>query len=387
MPPVSHALLSASSASRWLTCTASPRYEEGFPAKPSPYAEEGTVAHAVCEIYARKKFQPSRSAGDEELETLKADPRFDPEMLKTAESYVGTLMEIFLSYPSQPYVALESQVDLSEWVPEGFGTCDCCIIGDGDLHIVDYKHGVGVPVSSTGNAQMRLYALGAYAKYRDIFDIRRVFTTIVQPRIREEPDTEMLYVEDLLAWGETVKPVAVKAFSGDGAEFVPGESQCRFCRGKNRCRARAERLKELEAAKKKALWKPLTNDEIGDLLTRGADAVKFYDDLKEEASAELMSGRDIPGWKMVAGRSDRKFVDADKALETLLTAGYDKAILYDYKPKTLAQLEKVVGKTDFAKLMEGQIVKGDGKPTLVIASDKREAIGAPRGADEFKGIV
>lgn len=215
--PDKHAVLSASSAHRWLVCTAAPRYEEQFPAETSVYAQEGTLAHSICELMARKRFTPmSKSGYDAELEKLKADPLFLPEMLTTAEFYVNFLTEKANTYDSKPYVALEVVVDYAEWVPEGFGTCDCVMIGGDTLRITDYKHGKGEVVSAVGNPQMRLYALGALRKYRPLYGdaIQNVAMAIVQPRVTEDCSEEVISVKDLLDWGESIKPVAMQAFSG-----------------------------------------------------------------------------------------------------------------------------------------------------------------------------
>lgn len=239
MPPVKHALLSASSASRWLVCTAAPRFEEGLPESTSEYAEEGRLAHAIGELKVTKKCTPmSTRTYNTRLNKLKKDPLYTPEMDKTTDLYLEHITEQVMAYDTAPTVAVEVQVDFSDYVPEGFGTCDCCIIGGDLLSIVDYKHGKGVPVSAVGNPQMRLYALGALHRYAPVFGdtIKRVRMTIDQPRL-DSYTTDEITVEELRAWGESIKPIAQKAFSGLG-EFVPGD-HCRFCRGKAQCRARA----------------------------------------------------------------------------------------------------------------------------------------------------
>ncbi len=367
--PTEHALLSASSAYRWLACTAAPRFEAQFPERTSEYAEEGRLAHSVCELYARRKLLLlSDRAFDMRLAELREDPRWSDEMLQTAETYACYLAEKAASYPTTPYVALEIRVDLSDYIPEGFGTCDCAMIGDGALHITDYKHGKGVPVSATGNPQMRLYALGALKAFAPVYGgvISGVSMGICQPRLSEAVEEERMTVEELREWGESIKPVAREAYDGPG-RFCPGE-HCRFCRGKSQCRARAEQNMALEDFR----GVPLSDTEIGELLERGKDLVQWYADLQTYASDTLLAGGEIPGWKLVAGRSNRAFADTDAAYQTLLTAGYDEALLYDRKPKTLSELEKMLGKKKFADLLGKQVVKPQGKPTLVPMSDKRE---------------
>lgn len=239
MPPEKHALLSASSAARWLNCTAAPRFEEGLPESTSEYAEEGRLAHAIAELKTLKKFTLMTSRTyTTRLNKLKKEPLYNPEMDKTTDLYMEHLTEQAMLYDSAPTVAAEVKVDFNDYVPEGFGTCDNVMIGGDTLSITDYKHGKGVPVSAVGNPQMRLYALGALKRYAPIFgdNIKKVRMSIDQPRL-DSYTTDIITVEELKAWGDSIKPIAQKAFSGLG-EFVPGE-HCRFCRGKAQCRARA----------------------------------------------------------------------------------------------------------------------------------------------------
>ena len=394
--PEKHALLSASSASRWLKCTAAPRYEEQFPENTTDYAEEGRLAHAICELKVIKQFttQLTPRTFTTRLKRLKANPLYQDEMDKTSDLYVEHLTEKAMQYDTKPNVAVEVRVDFAEYVPEGFGTCDCTMIGGDTLNITDYKHGKGVPVSAEGNAQMRLYALGALKRYAPIYGntIKKVCMTIDQPRIQDEPSTETITVEELRAWGESIKPAAAKAYMGMG-EFKPGE-HCRFCRGKAQCRARADQNTALEEFKdcvpqngeKPPLFGhgALTDAEIGDLLVRGQELVKWYKDLEEYALGTILKGGTIPGWKAVAGRSNRTFTDTEAALNAAMAAGYDKSLLYDLKPKTLTELEKLMGKAEFADKLGSFVVKPIGKPTLALLTDKREAYN-PAAAD-FAGI-
>ena len=394
--PSEHALLSASSAHRWMRCTAAPRFEAQFPPGTSKYAEEGTLAHKVCELKARKYFETmSTRAYNTDLEALKADPSWKDEMLRTSDVYVQYLKEKAFSFKATPHVAFEIRVDLREWIPEGFGTSDCVMIGDDTLHITDYKHGQGVPVSPVNNEQLMLYALGTYRHYLPVFGdrIQKVSMAIVQPRISEEVSEFALSKEALLSWGESVKPVAQTAFTGNGAVFNPGD-HCRFCRGKAVCKARAEYNISLEqfvdyitpdkvdTAPEKNV---LTNGEIGVLLDRGQYIVDWYNDLRDYSLQAILRGEEIPGYKAVEGRSNRKLSDTDKAMERLMKQGFDKALLYDYVPKSLTELEKLTGKKAFGEIMGDLIIKPAGKPTLVTLSDKRESYSS--AAADFGGIV
>ncbi len=381
--PGKHALLSASSAARWLACTAAPRFEEGFPDNAGKDAKAGTLAHAIAELKVLKKFTPmSGRTYTTRLNKLKKAPLYDPEMDKTTDLYLEHLVEQAMSYDTSPTVAAEVRVDFSDYVPEGFGTCDCVMIGGDTLCITDYKHGKGVPVYARGNPQMRLYALGVLKRYAPIFgdSIQKVRMNIDQPRLGSY-DTETVTVEELRVWGESIKPIAKKAFAGLG-EFMPGE-HCRFCRGRAQCRARAGVNTALEdftgcvpagsCSRTEGTSNLLSDEEVGELLIRGKHLARWYGDLEEYATAALLDGRPIPGWKLVAGRSIRTFTDPDAAIAAVLAAGYEEALVYDRKPKTLAQLEAVMGKAEFAEKLGRFVFRPPGKPTLVEASDKREA--------------
>lgn len=403
--PDKHAILSPSAAHRWLHCTPAPRVEAEFPETTSEYAEEGRLAHSVCELAAKKKFTVMNNRTyNSRLKKLKADPKWDDEMLSTAATYVEHLTEHAMRFEHAPYVALEVQVDITDYAPEAFGTCDCVMIGGDELIITDYKHGKGVPVSAQDNPQMLLYALGALKLYRPIYGdmIRRVSTYIDQPRLGSYDGASMT-VEELLAWGESIKPKAAAAFMGTG-EFAPGE-WCRFCRAKAKCRARANQNTALEDFKDciplgrsipmqaeydATGFKPsncLTDEEIGALLVRAEGLVAWYNDLKEYALAACLNGKTIPGWKAVEGRSTRAWTDQDAALDALMAGGVEEAIIYDRVPKTLAQLEKVIGKQRFGELVGGMITKSPGKPALAAESDKRPAYnGAAADFSEVKAI-
>lgn len=395
--PTQHAELSASSSSRWLNCTAAPRFEDNFPDETSEYAEEGTLAHQFSEIAAQYNFNLiTKRKKNSQIKKLQKEPLYKDEMLTTSEFYAQYLFDKSLTFAQKPYVALEVRVDFSDYVPEGFGTCDCIMIGGDTLHITDYKHGKGVPVSAEGNSQMRLYALGALKKYSPIFgdSIKKVSMAIVQPRITEDVSEETLTVEQLIEWGNWVRPIAEKAYYGMG-EFHSG-SWCRFCKGKAVCKARAENYTALEdfkdfdiegklseadvLAREDAICLGaevpgvLSDAEIGDLLIRGAELVQWYGDLKSYALGAILDGKEIPGWKAVEGKSERAFTDENAAIQKLKDSGYEEEKLY--KPKealSLSNLEKLVGKKKFAELVGEFITKPHGKPTLASENDKRAA--------------
>lgn len=394
--PTGHAFLSASSAHRWLNCTAAPTFEKQFPNTTSPYAEEGTVAHAICEIFAIRKFGVGfdRAKLNKDLAKLKKSEYYNEEMLTTAKAYVDYLVEKAMTYDSMPYVVQEVKVDFSEYVPDGYGTCDCVMIGGDELHITDYKHGKGVKVEAVGNPQMRLYALGALKRFEMIYgdSIKTVSLAIFQPRLDENASEEIITVEELKAWGESIKPIAEQAYNGTG-EYKPGV-WCKFCKGKAQCRARAEvnsaladfkdavpqgnvdpQIAALPKEARVALGGPenmLTDEEIGKLLTLAAELSKWYEDLQEYALQAILKGKSIPGYKAVEGKSNRVFKDQKAAFAILREHGYtDEQLFTEPKEKTLAALEKEIGKKEFAKLLGNQITKPRGNPTLVVETDKR----------------
>ena len=388
--PSEHAFLSSSSAHRWLRCTAAPHFEANFPATTSPYAEEGRVAHSVCELYANKHFSVMpKSTFTRRLNKLKKDEYFNSEMLGTAETYIEHLNEVALNFAARPFVAFETQVDFSEYVPEGFGTCDCIMLGEDTIHITDYKHGKGVAVTAEHNPQMMLYALGALKKYLPIFGnrISKVTMSICQPRISQYCEVWAISVDDLAAWGEFIKPIAQEAFDGPGT-FEPGEAQCRFCRGKAQCRARANtysafndfkdipiegKLSPEEKTVAEINNTPvLTDNEVGKILKQVGGLELWIKDLKEYALQAILAGKSIPGWKLVEGRSNRAFSDVDKAIEAAMAAGYDEALLYERKPITLTAMEKLLSKKNFDTILGEFVVKPKGKPALALESDKRQ---------------
>lgn len=404
--PNKHALLSASSAHRWLRCTAAPHFEAQFPDGTTSYAEEGTLAHSICELHARKYFSTmTKRKFNAELKKLTEKTYYSDEMLRTAEAYVEYLKQKAMGYTEMPYVTQEIRVDFSDYVPEGFGTCDCVMIGGDTLHITDYKHGKGVAVSAVDNPQMRLYALGALKMFAPVYGgaIKKVSMGICQPRLSEEASEETLTVEELLAWGIAIKPIAQEAFNGPGS-FCPGE-HCRFCAGKAQCRARAEQntafedfkdiaiegkaapeLSGLTPEAKAVIGAPpmLSDAEVGDLLVRAESLVQWYKDLQEYATSALLAGKEIPGWKLVAGRSNRSFTDTDEAFKAVIALGYEEEMLYDRKPKTLTEIESLLGKKKFAETMAAYVVKPQGKPTLATINDKREPYST--AASDFAGV-
>jgi len=383
--PTQHALLSASSAHKWLHCPPSARLEETLPESTSDYAEEGRLAHAIGELKLRKHFTPMGPRKfNTELKRLQADPHYDAEMDECTNAYLEFVQEKAHAFAAMPYVALEVHLDFSDVVPEGFGTGDCIIIGGNTLWVIDYKHGKGVPVAAEENPQMTLYALGALRKYSMLYSIREVRMAIVQPRLGD-PSEWAIDVAELQARAERIRPTAQLAFEGKG-DYCAGE-WCRFCRAKSTCRARNDQYTGVVTALEAfAGARPplITNAELGEILSRAAPIAAWVEDLQKYALAAILRGEEVNGWKAVEGRSNRQFSDVDAAFTALIGAGYDEALLYERKPITLTAVEKMTGKTKFSELLESYIIKPPGKPTLADETDKCEAIKPnPTAAEAF----
>ncbi len=324
--PERHALLSASSAHQWMHCTPSARLGENVPDKTSEYAEEGRLAHSIAELKLRKKFEVmTQRTYTARLNKLKKDPRYSPELDAITDTYLEHVTELAMSYPSRPAVVVEQQVEFSRWVPEGFGTSDCIILGARRMDVVDFKAGRGVAVDAERNPQMMLYALGALEAYSMLYDIQDVRLHIVQPRVNSTPSTWEITAEALLKWAdEEVKPLADLAWRGEGGT-TPGE-WCRFCRVKAQCRARADQYAMLEDFA--AIPGPLLSDaEIGERLTQAKGLAQWAKDLEAYALTACLEGRELPGWKAVEGRRTRVFDDPDAAFGDIVSAGVDEARL------------------------------------------------------------
>lgn len=382
--PTQHALLSASGAHRWLHCTGSPLLEKDFPDSTSVYAQEGTLAHELCELKL-KKYTTSMPKGTytKARNKIMKSELWQNEMEMTSDAYLEYVIDIILSYKIAPVVLIEQRVDFSRYVPDGFGTADCLILAGDTLHVVDYKHGKGVVVDADHNPQMMLYALGAMSELSLLYRFKFVHMTIVQPRVNNISEFTMT-ADELTEWGEkVVKPKAEAAMSGNG-EFEAGD-WCRFCRAKQQCKTRYESNDSLyPELSERHDPRLITLAELGEYLKRGKDMAAWLEDMKEYALSESLAGADVPGWKAVEGRGSRAFTDTDEAVDTLIKNGIDESVLYERRVLTLAQMEKAVGKKAFGELVGDLVVKNPGKPTLVEESDKRPRItNQPTAADVF----
>lgn len=362
---MSHALLSPSASHRWIECPPSIRLTEFMEDKPSAYADEGTLAHSIAE----NKLNSYLGYTDK---SVKCE---DTSMDEYTDDYVAFVAEQ-MRVLNNPSAFVEQRVDCSRYVPECFGTCDSLIISDGVLHICDLKYGTGVKVDAVGNDQLRIYALGALEMFSCLYNISTVRMSIFQPRL-SHCDTWELPIDELLKWAnEVLVPAAKQALNGEG-EFKAGE-HCRFCKAKSNCRKRAEFNLELARYD----FEPpatLDNLEIAAVIAKADELVSWVTDVKEYALRQALSGVAYDGFKVVEGRSNRKYTDENAVVDAVKSAGFDP---YEHNVLGITAMTALLGKKKFNELLGGFIEKPQGKPTLVPMSDKRPAINT--AAEDFK---
>lgn len=370
-----HAFLSASSSHRWLNCPPSTRLSQQYGDKTSSYAAEGTDAHSLCE------YKLKSALGIEAKDPTANLTYYNEEMEECATDYSTYILEVLENVKkecSDPLILIEQKLDYSRYAEGGFGTGDCVIVSDDTLHVIDYKHGQGILVDSYENPQMKLYALGALELFDFLYDINTVSMTVYQPR-RENISTFTLSKEELYTWAnEVLKPTAKLAYDGDG-EFKSGD-WCMFCKIKHECRARAE--SNLELARYEFTLPPILEDEdIEEILSKIDDLVSWASAIKDYALQSAIQGKAWQGWKLVEGRSNRKYINEDSVAEVVKSSGYDP---YEHKVKGITAMEKTLGKAKFSELLSELVEKPNGKPTLVPESDKRTAINT--AVDDFNEI-
>ena len=368
-----HALLSASASKQWLNCPPSARLCADKDDRASPYAQQGTDAHELCEYKVLKAIGQTLTDPIENLDF------YDAEMENCTEeyrNYVIEQLEKAKSFCKDPIILVEQRLDFSKWVPEGFGTGDCIIVADDVLHIIDFKYGLGVLVEAENNPQMMCYALGALDIYDGIYDIKTVKMTIFQPR-RDNISTFEMNKKDLLNWADNIlAPAAKLAYEGTG-EFKAGD-HCQFCKVKAGCLKRAEY--NLELAKYDfEMPANLEDTEIAAILPRADELVAWVNDIKEYALQQALSGTVYDGYKVVEGRANRKYTDEDAVAYAVKDAGFDP---FEKKLLGITAMTSLLGKTKFNELLGDLVEKPQGKPTLVPISDKRQALNTAK--DDFK---
>jgi hypothetical protein len=375
-----HAKLSASGSKKWLACTPSARFEEQFPEEQSEYALEGTFAHAVFEQELLTFL--GRPVEDLPEELLRFDsPGLRDHVMEAVRAVIERIKEAY-KVTKDPVIMVERRLDFSRWVPEGFGTGDVVIVTDDLVEVMDLKYGKGVVVEAENNSQMRLYGLGAYNELAHLYDIKHVRMTVLQPRLGNY-SAEELTIEELLEWADNVVvPAAKLAWDGEG-EFVAGE-HCTsgFCKARYRCSARAGHALQLAKADF-ALVEPelMTEDQIVQVLTKGKAVADWISDVQSYALKQAAEhGKEWPGYKIVEGRSNRKYSDADAVAAKLQESGVEEALIYERSLRGITALESLLGKKRFNQLLGDLIVKPAGKPTLVVETDKRLAISSVASA-------
>ena len=372
--PDTHALLSPSSSERWISCPPSVRMSEGIEEKPSEYAAEGTAAHSLCE------YKLHELLGYEQLDIRENLDYYNKEMEDCTEEYRNYINELLAEHDGRkPLMFVEQRVDFSRFVKEGFGTSDCIIIDNDTIFIIDFKYGTGVKVDALNNSQMMIYAIGALEMFDGIFDINHVVMTIFQPRLNNISTFEMTK-DELYNWAfDILKPAADMAYQGAG-DFKCGE-HCRFCKAKSNCRARAEYNLKLAQYDFK-MPATLEDIEIESLLGKLDMLIDWAEDIKTYALDQAVQGKKWRGYKIVEGRSNRKYTDEKAVADKVTKAGYDP---YEKKVLGITAMSKLLGKKKFEELLSGLIEKPQGKPTLVPESDARPEMNiAANTAQDFE---
>ena len=383
--PELHAKLSSSASKRWLGCPGSVKLSEHYPNGSSIYADEGTIAHGMAEGMINKDDKLIQKYEVEAAKFYGEHPELNGtflEMKMILQPYVDYVFEEYAAQVHEDGAAqlmTEERVDLTEYIPGGFGTSDVVILRQGRLHIIDLKYGKGVSVSAEDNPQLKLYALGTLARFDMLYDIEDVVMTIYQPRL-DNVSTDTIKAKDLYAWGEEViKPGAQLALSEDAP--VHAGDWCQFCPARYDCKERARDAMELQKYLGQMVLSP---EEIAEILGKIDRLTKFAEDIKDSALTKALDGEEIPGWKVVEGRSIRKYVGSEEEIVRQCEgAGYDPALLYERKLLTITNMEKLMGKKQFAEVLGAYVEKPEGKPTLAPESDKRPAITNNSAAEDF----
>ena len=383
MTEPAHALLSASGSKRWLSCPPSARLEETYPDKETTAAREGTLAHAIGEFYL-KYYLKHNHTNVTLPKQFRNQEFYNKAMFDYVFEYIDICIEKIntaLSIDKTAYIAIEEKIDYSEWAKEGFGTGDLVIITDKYVEIVDLKYGKGVAVSAIDNTQMQMYALGIICNFGFMYDFDTIQMTLFQPRngVISSQDKS---VKDLIKWGENiVKPTAELAYDGIG-KFNAGK-WCLFCRASLRCKKYSEYC--LSVAKYDFIDPEFMSDEeMADALNRIEPLIHYAKQIKDYALSEALQGRTWPGYKLVEGKSSRKYSDIDAVIGRLQKANIDSSdFMKEPELKSITELTKLLGKKTFSILLDDLITKISGKPTLVDIDDPRPEYNSPENDFEI----
>lgn len=371
-----HAICSASGSGKWLVCTPSARLEEGFPDEGSAFASEGTLAHEAFDAMLRCYLNGNDDAAVAHAMAIIATlPEGMLDHVQEAfDRGVKLIIDAYARCPD-PVILAEKRLDYSRWVPEGFGKGDLVIITDDLVDVADLKYGKGVLVPAQGNSQMRLYGLGAYNELSHLYPIKRVRMHVFQPRL-DNWGSEELSVEELLTWAEdVVVPKAKLAFAGEGEMVAGDHCHSSFCRARFTCPERDKARREL-AETSFSLQPPaaLTVQQMAQVLSRADQVIRWLSDVKEWAFQQAEKGNPVPGFKLVEGRSNRKYRSEEEIINLLNVEGIPEALVYKRNLIGITEMEKLLGKKKFAEVLGNAIEKPQGKPTLVPESDKRPAL-------------
>ncbi len=373
-----HAILSASGSSRWINCTPSPRLEEQVEdEQTSVYAAEGTLAHEFAELEL-KKFLKTILPND--LITLRANTLYTSDMESEVEKYTSYVLEQLRAAPSGAVLLIEEKVDLTYFIEDGFGTNDAIIIADGTMEVIDLKYGKGIRVEAKDNSQLMLYGLGALRAYELMYDIHTIRMTIVQPRL-DHIDSAITSAKALNLWGEkTVKPKASLAFLGKGVQKAG--PWCQWCKVKARCKALAADSMEMA---KHDFKDPhlLTDQQLLEVYKSIPQFMDWVSAVGKHILDRAIEGKKWEGYKLVEGRSNRKWIDETKVVHQLMKLKYSADQFMISKLAGIVAIEKLVGKTEFPKTLGGLVVKPQGAPTMVLESDKRPAMGIEQAKKDF----
>ena len=373
--PGSHARFSPSAANRRIHCPPSLLLEEQFEEGESIYAAEGTAGHSLAEHLIRKhlKMRTKRPTSD----------YYTDELVEAVDQYVSFVIgeiEAAKQECKTPVFMVEQRVDASEYVEGCYGTADMVIVTDKIVHVIDLKLGKGVEVHAEENPQLMIYGLGVLRMAESLYDIETVRMTIFQPRLNNS-STWDVSPDFLKRWGEEVlRPAGAQALIGAG-EFSAG-SWCRFCRARIQCRARAEAFLKL-AQQEFSQPALLSDEEIADIISKADEIAKWASDVYAYAQDQAINnGKHWPGYKVVEGRSARKYTNEQDVVDAAICAGYK-----DIYKKTLigiTEMERLMGKDQFREILGHLVYKPAGKLTLVPESDRRDAVCTDTAKAEFE---